>query len=75
MKETIIRKITSRKLWMALAGFVSALLVALDVDAGTAETVAALIVQGATVVAYIVAEGLVDANHSALPEVEQKVEE
>ena len=62
-KEDIIRKLTSRKLWVAIAGFVSGLIVALDGDAETAETVAGLILQGAAVIGYVVAEGLADAAH------------
>lgn len=62
--ESIKRKITSRKLWMAIAGFVSGLMVAFDVDAETAETVSGLILQAASVVGYIVAEGLADAAHA-----------
>ena len=59
-KQDIIRKLTSRKLWVAVAGFVSGLIVAFDGDAETAETVSGLILQGAAVVAYLVAEGLAD---------------
>lgn len=64
-KNDIIRKLTSRKLWVAIAAFVSGLIVALDGDAETAETVSGLILQGAAVVAYIVAEGLADSAHVA----------
>ena len=63
-KENIIRKLTSRKLWVAIAGFVSGLIVALDGDAETAEVVSGLILQGAAVVGYLLAEGLADAGHS-----------
>lgn len=62
-KEYIIRKLTSRKLWVAVAGFVSGLIVAFDGDAETAETVSGLILQGAAVVAYLVAEGLADSSN------------
>lgn len=62
-KETIIRKLTSRKLWVAVAGFVAGLIVALDGNAETAETISALILQGASVLGYLLAEGLVDAGH------------
>lgn len=60
-KQDIIRKLTSRKLWVAIAGFVAGLIVALDGNAETAETVSALILQGASVLGYIIAEGLADA--------------
>lgn len=61
-KQAIIRKLTSRKLWVAVAGFVSGVIIALDGDAETAETVSALILQGASVLGYIIAEGLADAS-------------
>jgi hypothetical protein len=61
MKENIIRKLTSRKLWVAVAGFVSGLIIAFDGDAETAETISALILQGASVLGYLIAEGLADA--------------
>lgn len=64
-KQDIIRKLTSRKLWVAVAGFVSGLIVAFDGDAETAETVSGLILQGAAVVAYLVAEGMADAKNTA----------
>lgn len=60
-KENIIRKLTSRKFWVAVAGFVSGLIVALDGDAETAETISGLILQGAAVLGYVLAEGLADA--------------
>lgn len=59
--ETIIRKLTSRKLWVAVAGFVSGLILAMDGDAETAETISALILQGASVLGYLIAEGMTDA--------------
>ena len=61
-KHDIIRKLTSRKLWVAIAGFVSGLIVAFDGDAETAETIGGLILQGAAVLGYLLAEGLADAN-------------
>ena len=63
-KEDIIRKLTSRKFWMAVAAFVSGLIVAFNGDAETAETVSGLILQGAAVVGYILAEGWADAAHT-----------
>ena len=60
-KEDIMRKLTSRKLWVAVAAFVSGLIVAFDGDAETAETVSGIILQGAAVLGYLLAEGLTDA--------------
>ena len=56
------RKLTSRKFWAAVADFVGMLLVALHVDENGAAQVAALIMAGAGVVAYIVGEGMADAG-------------
>ena len=64
------KKLTSRKFWVAICNFVTMLILALGGTAGTAEKVTALIMAGATVIAYIIAEGLVDAaNAGAVIEV------
>lgn len=55
-------KLTSRKLWVAIAEFVSMLLVAFGMAEDTVTQVAALIMAGAGALAYIIAEGLVDAK-------------
>lgn len=60
-KSDIIRKLTSRKLWLAIASFVSMLAVALGIAQGDAEKVAALIMSGASVLSYILAEGWADS--------------
>ena len=57
----IVRKLTSRKLWLAVASFVSMLAVALGMAQGQAEKVAALIMAGASVLSYVLAEGWADA--------------
>lgn len=56
------RKLTSRKLWIALAGFVSGLLIYLGHTEQEASQVAALIMSGASVIAYCVGEGLADGG-------------
>ena len=63
-KEDIIRKLTSRKFWLAVATFVTELIIAFRGDAEMAETVSGIIMAGATVIAYIVGEGLVDSERS-----------
>ena len=63
-KKDIIRKLTSRKFWLAVAAFVSGLIVALDGSAETAETVSGLIMSGASVLGYLLAEGLADSAHA-----------
>lgn len=64
-KSDIIRKLTSRKLWLALAGFVSMLIIAFGVAEDTATQVSAIIMAGADVLGYVLAEGLADANNKS----------
>lgn len=58
------RKLTSRKLWLAIAAFVSGMIIALGGESEVAETVSGCIMSGAAVVAYIVGEGLADSANS-----------
>lgn len=61
MKIDWKRKLTSRKFWVAVASFVSMLIIAFGASEAVASQVTALIMAGATVVAYIIGEGLTDA--------------
>lgn len=63
MKIDWKRKLTSRKLWVALAGFVAGLIVIFGGNQDTADKVSGSILGGAAVVGYIVGEGLTDAAH------------
>lgn len=63
-KTQILRKLTSRKLWLAVALFVSGLITAFGGNSGVAETVSGCIMQGGAVVAYILAEGWADAANT-----------
>lgn len=60
-KEKWMQKLTSRKLWMAVALFVSGLITAVGGEGETAETVSGCIMQLASVIGYLLAEGLVDS--------------
>ena len=62
------RKLTSRKLWLAVAAFVSGLVVAFGGAETTASTVSGVILQGAAVLGYLLAEGLTDAAAAAKDE-------
>lgn len=64
MKIDWKRKLTSRKLWMAIAGFVTGLIVAFGGNENTANTVSGCIMSGAAVIAYIVGEGLADGGNN-----------
>ena len=59
------RKLTSRKLWAAIAGFVTGLIVAMGGTEAVATQVSGLIMAGASIVAYIFGEGLADAAAAA----------
>ena len=63
MKIDWKRKLTSRKLWVALAGFIAGLIVAFGGSSETADTVSGCILSGAAVVGYIIGEGLADSSH------------
>lgn len=54
------RKLTSRKLWVAVAGFISGLMVYFGRSESEAAQVAGLILQGASVLAYCIGEGMAD---------------
>ena len=59
-----VRKLTSRKFWAAVASFVSMMIVAFGGTENTATQIAALIMAGASVIAYIIGEGLTDAANA-----------
>lgn len=55
------QKLTSRKFWAAVIGFVTAMMVAFGVNDLTIEQVVAIITAASTLIAYIIGEGMVDA--------------
>ena len=61
-KEDLFRKLSSRKFWMAVAEFVTALLIFLREDASYAQEVGALIMLAVTPIAYMFAEGWADSG-------------
>lgn len=63
--NTLIRKLTSRKLWVAIVGFVTGLMIYRGASEAEAEQFGSLIMMAASVVAYIVGEGLADAGNAA----------
>lgn len=62
MKINWKRKLTSRKLWMAVAGFITGVVVLFTGGATEANITGAVMALG-SVVAYIIGEGLTDASH------------
>ena len=57
------RKLTSRKLWLSIASFVSMLIIAFNGNEGSAQQISALIMAGASVIGYVIGEGLADAGN------------
>ena len=56
------RKLSSRKLWAAIAGVVTGLAMVFKLDESTISSVAGAVVSMASVVSYIITEGKVDAE-------------
>lgn len=69
------RKLTSRKFWAAIASFVAMMVTAFGGSESTATQVTALIMGGASVVAYIIGEGLADAAGAGSQQGEKPPEE
>lgn len=57
-------KLTSRKFWAAVVGFVIPLLIAFGASEVVATQVTSIIMAGGTLIAYILGEGWVDANRT-----------
>lgn len=58
------RKLTSRKLWVSVCGFASLMVVAAGGTESEAAQVSAIIMAGATVIGYVIGEGLSDAANT-----------
>lgn len=63
MKNNWKQKLTSRKLWMSVASFASMMVVYFGGAESEATQVSALIMAGATVIGYVIGEGLADAGN------------
>lgn len=55
-------KLTSRKFWIAVTDFVGMLLIFFGYAENTVTQVTALIMGGAALIAYVIAEGFIDAK-------------
>jgi len=55
------QKLTSRKFWAAVTGFVTAIMVAFGANDLTIEQVVSVVSASAVLIAYIIGEGMVDA--------------
>lgn len=68
------QKLSSRKFWAAVIGFVTAILVAFGVNNLTIEQVVAIITASSTLIAYIIGEGMVDAARITAESKDSKIE-
>ena len=57
------RKLSSRKLWAAIAGVVTGLAMVFKLDESTISSIAGAVLSVASVVSYIITEGKVDAEN------------
>lgn len=69
------RKLTSRKFWLAIVGLVTGILAAFKLDEQTVTQVSGIIMAAASVVAYIIGEGLADAGNGETYFIEEDEEE
>lgn len=60
--ETLKRKLSSRKLWAAIAGLVAGLAMVFGLDESIISSVAGAVVSVTSVITYIITEGKVDAE-------------
>ena len=65
-KQDLIRKLTSRKFWVAMAGFVTALLIARGAAPDSIERIISVITAIGALITYIFAEGIADSGYKTL---------
>ncbi len=65
MKINWKRKLTSRKFWVSLAGFIAGMIVIFGGSQEEADKISGAILSGASVVGYVLGEGLADSSGSA----------
>ena len=61
-------KLSSRKFWLALIGFITSILYLFNVAEVDIEKVTSIIMAGATLISYILAEGFIDAKRETREE-------
>ena len=60
MKINWQRKLTSRKLWVSVSGFIAGLVIIFGGSGELADKISGAVLSGAAVVGYILGEGLTD---------------
>ena len=69
-----VTKLSSRKFWAAVTGFLTAILTIFEVDNITIEQIVGLVSALAVLIAYIIGEGLVDAARASTGTVSSEVD-
>lgn len=69
MKIDWKRKLTSRKFWVCLSDFVAMIMLAMHFSQNVVAQTTAIIMGGGGMIAYIIAEGLVDAENAQYKDV------
>ena len=60
------RKLTSRKFWISIASFVSMLIIAFGCSEQVGAQITSLIMAGASVIGYVIGEGLADSGTTTI---------
>lgn len=70
------RKLSSRKFWIAVVGLVSGIMIALGHSEQEAQQIGGIIMSAASVISYILAEGMIDAANAGFvyPDPESEAE-
>lgn len=58
------RKLTSRKLWLSIASFVTMICIYFGGSESEAAQISSLIMAGASIIGYVVGEGLADSGRT-----------
>lgn len=75
MKIDWVKKLTSRKLWVSIVGFVTMMVSYFGFTDTQAEKLGALIMAGAIVLGYVLGEGLVDSSSAIAVKDEEEEEQ
>lgn len=62
MQRDIVDRLKSRKLWLSIANFVSMMIIYKTGNESEAAQVAALIMAGASIIGYVIGEGIADSS-------------
>lgn len=61
--QELKRKLTSRKFWAAVAGFVTGVIILCKSPDKSPEKIAAVIMSAGSLIGYIIGEGIADSGH------------